>query len=101
MSNKTTHNRYDSALPTAFRPLFWSYQFSNLSLTDDEKTVIVQLLNYGTLRHWSWLIGQYGREEIKRVLESIPATEIKPRTRKLASLMFSITNWRHAQRGAH
>ena len=91
----------NNTLPKAFRPLFWSYRFNELDPKDDKKMVIVQLINYGTLRHWAWLVHEYGMEEIKRVIESIPATEIKPRTRALASLLFGITDWNYAQRGAH
>lgn len=88
-------------LPDSFRPLFWSYRFEDLDPRKDKKTVIVQLVNYGTLVHWQWLVREYGTTEIKLVLQSIPATEIKPRTRALASLLFSIPHWRHAYRGAH
>ena len=90
-----------SSLPEAFRPLFWSYHFSALDAVEDKKTIIIQLLNYGTLTHWRWLIDEYGRNEITRTLEAIPATELKPRTRALASILFSITNWRYAPRGTH
>ena len=88
-------------LPDSFRPLFWSYRFEQLELTKDEKTIIIQLINYGDLGHWRWLVREYGITEVKRVLESIPATEIKPRTRALASILFSVSTWRHAHRGAH
>src|SRR5580692_6206567 len=98
MASPTTINT--ERLPEDFRPLFWSYQFENLDLAKDEKTVIVQLMNYGTLAHWHWLTGQYGVPEIRRVLESIQETEINPRTRSLASLLFSISTWKHAYRGA-
>ena len=91
----------NARLPDSFRPLFWSYRFEELEQAKDEKTVIIQLINYGTLRHWQWLVRRYGTAEIKRVLQSMPATEIKPRTRVLASLLFSIPTWRHAYRGAH
>jgi hypothetical protein len=88
-------------LPEAIRPFFWSYRFGNLDLHDDKKTIIVQLMNHGSLAHWRWLVSEYGIPEIRCVLQSIPATEIKPRTRELASLIFSISNWRHAHRGAN
>jgi hypothetical protein len=94
---KSTH----AVLPANFRPLFWSYRFADLDPQTDKKTIIVQLINYGTLEHWRWLVWEYGPQEIQRTLESVPDTEIKTRTRKLASLIFSITNWRHAQRGTY
>ena len=90
-----------SALPDSFRRLFWSYRFDDLDPHKDKKTVIIHLVNYGSLTHWRWLVCEYGIVEIRRVLQSIPATEIKPRTRTLASLLFSIPTWEHAYRGAH
>ena len=94
-------NTLNEHLPEQFRSLFWSYRFEDLDPRKDKKTVIVQLMNYGTLTHWRWLAYAYGTTEIRGVLESIPETEINPRTRPLASLFFSISNWRHAYRGRH
>jgi hypothetical protein len=94
-------NAQSARLPDSLRPLFWSYRFEELEPAKDEKTIIIQLINYGSLRHWRWLVRQYGAAEVKHVLQSIPTTEIKPRTRVLASLLFSIPTWRHAYRGAH
>ena len=93
--------RNNKQLPAAFRPLFWSYRFEDLDPQKDEKTVIVNLINYGNLTHWGWLVREYGMAEVEKILQSARATEIKPRTRALASLIFSIPTWRHAQRGAH
>jgi hypothetical protein len=99
----TLHNdpNNKAKLPENFRPFFWSYRFEDLDPQDNKKTVIVQLVNYGTLAHWQWLVREYGIPEIRQVLQSIPATEINPRTRALATLLFSIPHWRHAYRGAH
>jgi Family of unknown function (DUF6922) len=94
-------NSQKTRLPGNLRPLFWSYRFEELEPEKDEKTIIIQLINYGSLTHWRWLVRQYGTAEVTKVLRSIPATEIKPRTRVLASILFSIPTWRHAYRGAH
>jgi hypothetical protein len=77
--------------------LFWSYRFNEMDPARDEKTVVVQIINYGTLAEWRWLVREYGSAEVRRVLGTITETEIKPRTRGLASLLFSIPDWRHAQ----
>jgi uncharacterized protein DUF6922 len=94
-------NVQNARLPDNLRRLFWSYRFEELELARNQKTIIVQLVNYGTLANWGWLMREYGLAEVRRVLESISATEIKPRTRALASLLFSIPTWKHAHRGAH
>ncbi len=101
MDYQTHSHTQHASLPDSFRPLFWSYRFEELDPRKDKKTVVVQLVNYGSLDHWGWLVRQYGRVEIRNVLQSIPATEIKPRTRELASILFSIPAWNHALRGAH
>jgi uncharacterized protein DUF6922 len=88
-------------LPEKFRPLLWSYNFERIDPVKHQKTIIVQAVNYGTLQHWQWLIQNYGRERIREVLSSISATEIKPRTRRLAAIIFSIDQFNYASRGTH
>jgi hypothetical protein len=94
--DQQSHTRH-AHLPVNLRRLFWSYRFEELDPTRDEKTIMVQILNYGSLAEWRWLVRAYGTAEVRRVLGAITETEIKPRTRALASLLFSIPDWRHAQ----
>ncbi len=42
-------NKPHARLPDTFRPFFWSYRFEDLDLHKNEKTVIVNLVNYGNL----------------------------------------------------
>jgi hypothetical protein len=87
--------------PESLRPLFWSYDFSRIDLERHRKTIIVQVLNYGTFSQWRWLIETYGRAAVRGVLERIPATEIKPRTRRLTALVFDEPHFNYAPRGSH
>lgn len=97
-----SHNGVSApALPDFFRPLFWSYDFAKIEPERDKKTIIIQSLNYGNLDHWRWLIKFYGKQQIAKVLETVPVTEVKPRTRKLAMLMFPIKDFNYAPRSAH
>ena len=73
-------NSQKTRLPGNLRPLFWSYRFEELEPEKDEKTIIIQLINYGSLTHWRWLVRQYGTAKVTKIHQSIPATEIKPRT---------------------
>ena len=66
-----------------------------------KKAIIVNAINYGDLNHWRWISHHYGRDVVKETLESIPLTELRPQARKLASLLFSITSFNNAPRGAH
>ena len=86
-------------LPQALRPMLWSYDFDRIDPAKHQKTIIVQAINYGTLADWRWLRETYGRDGVHRVLSTIPATEIRSRVRRLASLMFGVERFNYAPRG--
>ncbi len=90
-----------TSLPTMFRPILWSYDFEKIDPATHEKTVIVQAINYGSLMHWRWLLQHYGRARIRAVLNTIPASELKPLSLHLASLVFGIERFNYAPRGTH
>jgi hypothetical protein len=90
-----------STLPETFRPLLWSYDVSRIDPLKHKKTIIVQALNYGTLAHWRWLVQSYGREGVRDVLTRVPASEIKPRSLRLAALVFGVERFNYAPRGTH
>jgi hypothetical protein len=91
----------NGTLPETFRPLLWSYDFTRIDPLKHKKTIIVQALNYGTLAHWRWLVKSYGREGVRDVLMHVPASEIKPRSLRLASLVFGVEHFNYAPRGTH
>jgi hypothetical protein len=91
----------ENPLPETFRPLLWSYDFARIDPLKHKKTIIVQALNYGTLAHWRWLVQSYGREGVREVLTHVPASEIKPRSLRLASLVFGVERFNYAPRGTH
>lgn len=86
------------SLPDFFKPLMWSYDFSKIDLDKNKKTIIVNTINYGDLKHWKWITNYYGIKEIQNTLVQIPATELRSRALKLASLLFSIKNFNYAPR---
>ena len=88
-------------LPETFRPILWSYDFSRIDPLRHKKTIIVQAINYGTLAHWRWLVESYGRDGIRDTLAHVPASEIKPRSRRLASILLGVEQFNDAPRGAH
>lgn len=91
----------DNKLPDYFKPILWSYNLKEVDSEKDKKTIIVNAINYGDLRHWRWLKENYGQEIVREILSTVPVTEIKLRTRRLASLIFSVTNFNYAHRSAH
>lgn len=88
-------------LPETFKPILWSYVFAVFNPKKSVKTLIVQTINYGSLNQWRWIIDFYGKERVVEILQSIPASQIRPGARKLASLLLNIENFNYAQRGAH
>jgi len=88
-------------IPETVRPILWSYDFDRLDPMKHRRTIVVQIVNYGTLAHWRWLKKQYGRGGVREILSSIPATEIRLPARRLAALIFGIDQYNHAQRGTH
>lgn len=86
-------------LPTFFKPILWSYDFSKIDSVKNKKTIIVNAINYGDLRHWKWISRYYGKKEIQNDLKEISASEIRPRALKLASILFSVNTFNYAPRG--
>ena len=83
-------------LPDFFKPLLWSYDFSRVDFEAHKKTVIINTINYGDLRHWQWIAHNYGREMIAKTLAELPAGALRPRARKLSSLLFGIDSFNDA-----
>lgn len=87
-------------LPEFFRPLFWSYNFDSLDLEEDKKTITVNTINYGDLKHWRWIVNYYSKEGVRKTLETIPATELKKRAGRLAEILFD-ARLNYVPRGTH
>ncbi|MBU1179193.1 hypothetical protein KKB69_02580 [Patescibacteria group bacterium] len=91
----------DKKIPNYFNSILWSYDPKKIDSEKHKKTIIINAINYGDLRHWRWIKNTYGTETIREILSKIPATEIKSRTRRLASIIFSIKNYNYAPRGTY
>lgn len=90
----------DAQLPEMFRQLLWSYRFEAIDPYEHREEIILNTINFGNLDHWRWLIGHYGKDEIRRVLQCRMKTEVNPESRNLSRLIFGVNHWRYAQRGA-
>lgn len=87
-------------LPHFFKPILWSYDFSRIDTEQNKKTIMVNTINYGDLRHWRWIAEYYGKDAVGKALASIPASELRPGAQKLAGLFFVFPTLNHAPRGA-
>ena len=89
----------NKSLPVFFKPILWSYNFSDIEAEKHREIIIVNAINYGDLKHWRWLVSNYGRSVVAEALRKIPATEIRPSARRLASIIFSINDFNYVLRG--
>ncbi len=85
-------------LPSIFKSLFWPYKFSSIDPEKHKKTIILHTINYGRWEHWQWIIKNYGRENVKKIIEETPASEFRPRALKLISLLLKIKKLKYATR---
>lgn len=86
-------------LPKDFKYLMWSYKFSSIDPDRDRERIIVNTINYGQWRHWQWLIKYYGKIRLKKIIESIPASEFRETALKLVCLLLGIKRMKYASRG--
>ena len=84
-----------------FRPLLWWARWGDFDIQEDREDIIVSAVNEGSLAHWRWLIGTYGKDTIRKVLEKRLDTEFHPESRNLAKVIFSLSGFRHAREGIH
>lgn len=69
--------------------LFWDTDTDNLDLERHRRAIILRVLDYGTLRDWQWLLQQYGKDVVQAEVFAPGRSAVRPRTRRLASLLFA------------
>ena len=84
-------------LPEMFRPLLWSVKWTDLDVNEDKTDIIMNTINDGTLAHWRWIIGTYGREAIRALLSKRLVTEFHPESYQLARVIFDLPPLHHAR----
>ena len=88
-----------SKIPLFFKPLFWSYKFSEIDLEEDIERIIINVVNYGNWQHWQWIFKYYGKQKVKKIIESTPESEFRKRSFRLISLLLNIKKMKYASRG--
>ncbi len=95
---KSFKRNEQNKLPLFFKPILWSYNFYSMDIQKNKKTIIINAINYGDLKHWRWIIKNYGKENIKETLMNVYFTEIRLKVVPLISIIFSIDKFNHASR---
>ena len=86
-------------MPDYFRPILWSFDFFQINPDHDKKTIIVNSINYGNLKHWQWINEFYGKAFVRNVLMNTVPGEIRQHVKTLVSIIFNIKNFNNAPRG--
>ena len=61
-------------LPASVKQTLWSYDTTKIDLQKHKKTIIEQVLNFGTKEATDWLFSTYKSTEITKIAETIPQT---------------------------
>jgi hypothetical protein len=76
-------------IPVNLENLFWSYDFKSLDLEKDKKLIVKQILNYGTIEDWKWLVSVYGKTGVQETISKLYESEFRPQSLKLAQILFN------------
>jgi len=64
-------------LPSFLKKYFWDVDFESINLEEHEYYVIERLLEYGDLKAIKWLLKNFDKEKLKKVLDSSRALSKK------------------------
>jgi len=88
-------------LPKFFQSILWWYKLDELDPDKDMRSIVVQTINSGLWEHWQWIVRKYGKHRIKRLLETVPASEFRPEALALAATILGIKEMKYASRSAY
>ena len=77
-------------IPDFLRLYLWSYDIKTLDLEKHKRTIIFQILNFGSKRATDWLFSTYSKEEIAEAVNSIPQTQWNKKSLGLWSVVLGI-----------
>ena len=86
-----TKNPEENKIPSKLKPLFWSYEFESLSLEKNKKLIVKQILNYGTIEDWKWLLSMYTKKGVQETISKLYESELRSGSLKLAQILFEST----------
>ncbi len=81
----------NSKLPSYFKSVLWSYDFSGMDPDEHRRTIIVNTINHGMWKHWEWVFDYYGKEDLREFIKDIPKSEFRKTAIKLFCLLLGLT----------
>ena len=85
-------------IPKAVKAVLWSYDINKIDLKTHEKLIIAQVLNFGDKQSTDWLFRYYGKGEVIRVAQSIPAGQWNKKSLTFWGLVLGITPQKKSER---
>lgn len=96
MNNTLNSNELNPfGLPYFFKPILWSFDFETINPHIHQKSIVVNAINYGDLKHWKWIREHYTLQDLSAIFNNTLATEFRPSALKLASIIFKLPDIYH------
>ncbi len=90
--------RIGAAIPDCVRVVLWSYDIDRIDVEAHKKLIVAQVLNFGTMDAIKWAFEQYGRDEVTRVANEIPAGQWDKKSLSFWRLVLGIAPAPRAQK---
>ena len=79
-------------IPKYVQPFLWSYNAKELSIKENKKRIITNVLNLGSAKATSWLFKTYSKKDIKKAVANPMPGEWGDKSLNFWSLIFNISN---------
>lgn len=85
---KICYNYY--MLPKEVRTVLWSYDLKKIDPEKHQKTIVAQVLNWGSKKATDWLFRHYGKKQVAQIARQIPRGAWHKKSLALWSLVLGI-----------
>jgi hypothetical protein len=54
------------------------------------KIIVSQIVQYGTMADWQWLIETYSKQEVHTIIQGLPRATLREKLQPLVQAVFSV-----------
>ena len=76
-------------LPAFLKSIFWSWDFSKLKKNVHKKTIIRQIMEFGSFRDVAWMFDNYSKEEILNILKNFRTGDLSKKSRNFWNIILN------------
>lgn len=77
-------------IPANIKPFLWSYDTEKLDIKNNQKRIIINVLNLGNKQATDWLFEVYSSAEIKAAMKSPLGKELSPKSLNYWKLILNL-----------